>query len=129
MRKLFSLIVLLSLTCYVKAQSVAINTDGSNPDTSAILDVKSTTKGMLIPRLTATQKNAIVSPATGLLVYQTNSTPGFYYYSGSAWVAVSPKGVNKTLSNLSPTAVNQSLIPGVTNSVDLGSDSLAWRNV
>jgi hypothetical protein len=128
MKKLFISSVLLLLLVLAKAQSVAINTDGSTADSSAILDVKSTNKGVLIPRVTLNQKNAIASPATGLLVFQTNSTKGFYFYNGSAWVALSPKGVDNALDNLTPTAVNQSVIPGVNDSLDLGSNSLGWRN-
>ena len=71
---------------------VAINTDGTNPDNSAMLDVKSTTKGLLVPRMTITQRNAIVTPATGLLVYQTDNGPGYYFNSGTPaapfWVLV-----------------------------------------
>jgi len=63
----------------VSAQNVGINDDGSSPDASAVLDVKSISKGFLAPRMTAAQRNAIVSPATGLLVYQTNETAGYYY--------------------------------------------------
>jgi hypothetical protein len=55
-------------------------------DNSSMLDVSSTTKGMLTPRMTASQRAAISSPATGLIVYQTDGTTGFYYYTGSAWV-------------------------------------------
>jgi len=62
------------------------------------------------------------------LIFQTNSTPGFYYYNGSVWIALSPKGVSKSLNNLTPTAVNQSLIPAVSGSIDVGSASLMWRN-
>jgi hypothetical protein len=72
----------------VKAQNVAINNDNSSADASAALDVKSTSKGVLVPRMTAAQKAAISSPATGLMVYQTDGSTGFYYYSGSAWVGV-----------------------------------------
>jgi hypothetical protein len=68
------------------AQSVGINSDNTAPHTSAILDVKSTTKGILVPRMTATERGNISSPATGLLVFQTDGTSGFYYYTGSAWV-------------------------------------------
>src|SRR5205814_3861439 len=70
-------------------QGVAINTDGSNPDNSAMLDIKSTAKGILIPRLTSAQKSAIASPASGLLIYQTDATVGFYYYNGSSWTPLS----------------------------------------
>ncbi len=53
---------------------------------SAMLDVFSIAKGLLIPRLTQSRRDLIFSPATGLLIYQTNNTPGFYYYNGSSWV-------------------------------------------
>lgn len=71
------------------AQNVGINADGSNPDNSAMLDVKSTSKGLLIPRMTEVQRTAIAFPATGLLVYQNDVAQGFYYYDGSAWTNLS----------------------------------------
>jgi hypothetical protein len=88
--KFMKKIILLLKTVFIISiaytqQSVAINTDGTNADNSAMLEIKSNAKGLLIPRLTAAQKTAIVSPATGLLVYQTDGTTGFYYYNGSAW--------------------------------------------
>jgi len=58
----------------------------NNPNASAALHVVSTTKGMLITRITQAQKIAIVAPATGLLIYQTDATSGFYYYNGISWV-------------------------------------------
>jgi hypothetical protein len=75
-----------------RAQSVAINADSSLPDPSAILDLKSGKKGLLVPRMTMAQRNAIAAPATGLLIYQTDSTPGFYCYDGAAWGAVKGSG-------------------------------------
>jgi hypothetical protein len=66
-------------------QSVAINTDGSIANSSAILDIKSTTKGLLTPRMTQAQRDLITSPASGLMIYQTDNTAGFYYYNGTAW--------------------------------------------
>ncbi len=66
------------------AQSVSINTDGSAPNASAILDVKSTNKGMLVPRLTTAQRTTISSPATGLLVFD-NTTESFWFYTTSGW--------------------------------------------
>ncbi|MEI6138541.1 MAG: hypothetical protein WCP85_04730 [Mariniphaga sp.] len=65
-------------------QNVGVNDDGSQPDNSAMLHVNSTSKGLLIPRMTQTGRDAIVSPANGLLIFQTNGTTGFYYYE-SAW--------------------------------------------
>lgn len=64
----------------------------SSPSSSAKLDVSSTTQGFLIPRMTQAQRDAIGTPATGLMIFQTNNTPGFYYYTGSAWQAVSASG-------------------------------------
>ncbi len=64
-------------------QGVAINEDGAAPDPSAMLEVTSTEKGILIPRMTQAQRDAIAEPATGLLIYQTDETPGFYYNVGS----------------------------------------------
>ncbi len=68
------------------AQSFAINTDGSSANASALLDVKSTAKGILIPRMTKIQRNSIASPATGLMIFQTGpDSIGFHYYTGSSW--------------------------------------------
>ncbi|MFZ4522404.1 MAG: hypothetical protein ACOYNC_11905 [Bacteroidales bacterium] len=70
-----------------RGQGVAINKDGSPPDTSSILDIKSTSSGILIPRMTQAQRNAIVSPANGLMVFQTDGVSGFYYYE-TTWKLV-----------------------------------------
>lgn len=101
-----------------------------NPNPSALLEIKSTNKGLLIPRMNSTQRNAIPSPATGLLIYQTSGARGFYVYNGTAWAAITAGRANIALSNLSAsTAVNQSLVPGVDNSIDLGSSTKAWRKL
>ena len=83
-RILFFLFALCTASA-LHAQSVGINSDGSLPDGSAILDVKSTTKGLLIPRMTVTQRIAIAFPATGLLVYQTDGNGGLWVFDGSMW--------------------------------------------
>lgn len=75
------------------AQSVVISQESSaSPASSAILDVQSTSKGMLVPRMTKSQRDAISSPASGLLIYQSDDSPGFYYYNGSAWEALKSSG-------------------------------------
>lgn len=86
MKKLTLLsVMLLTLNTIIFAQGVGINTSGAAADTSAMLDVSSTTKGFLPPRMTEAERTAISSPATGLLVFQTDGTSGLYYYNGSAW--------------------------------------------
>lgn len=81
------LILVIGLMCTflqsIVAQNVSINDDGSAPDNSAMLDVSSTTQGALLPRMTEAQRNLIASPATGLLIFQTNNTPGFYINLGT----------------------------------------------
>ncbi len=56
------------------------------PASSSALEIKSTTQGFLIPRMTFAQKNTIASPVSSLMVYQTDNTPGFYFFNGSAWI-------------------------------------------
>jgi len=66
---------------------VAVNNDGSLPAASSMLDIKSTSKGLLAPRMTASQRDNISSPATGLLVF-VNDDNTFYFYSGTVWIPV-----------------------------------------
>ncbi len=68
---------------------VGIGTTSPNP--SAMLDITSTQTGILIPRMTQAQRNAITVNAatTGLLIYQTDNTPGFYFYNGTSWTTFS----------------------------------------
>lgn len=82
-----SLLVALAISCtsFLSAQ-VGIGT--STPDGSAILELKSTLKGLLPSRLTTTQRNNITSPANGLLIYNTDENK-LNMYSGSTWVSIS----------------------------------------
>lgn len=80
---LFALMLLI--VCFSLSAQVSINTDGSSADGSAMLDVKSTNAGLLIPRMTETQRNAIASAAEGLLIYQTDAPVGFYFFKSGVW--------------------------------------------
>ena len=60
----------------------------TTPAASALLDLTSTNKGILIPRMTAAQKAAISGPTTGLLIFQTDAPSDFYYYNGSSWISL-----------------------------------------
>lgn len=88
MKKLLLSCAFIFCTYISNAQSLAVNGTGFAADASAILDVQSTSKGLLAPRMTAAQKEAIASPATGLTIYQTDSSIGFYTYNGSGWIAL-----------------------------------------
>ncbi|MBK7173484.1 MAG: hypothetical protein IPH84_09660 [Bacteroidales bacterium] len=76
-------VIFLTLTTLVNAQ-VAINSDGTTPHISAMLDIKASNLGFLPPRVTFA--NRPVNPATGLMIYQTDgSNPGYYFFDGLIW--------------------------------------------
>lgn len=68
----------------VDRYSIGINQ--TSPNASALLDLTSTTKGLLLPRMTKAQRDAISSPSAGLAVYQTDNTPGLRVYNGTNWM-------------------------------------------
>jgi uncharacterized protein (TIGR02145 family) len=86
MKKLFTLLAFV-VTITAMPQSVAISDDGSVADGSAILDVKSTTKGFLLPRMTSAQRDVIVDPVAGLQIWCTDCGPtgAIEVYTGSEW--------------------------------------------
>lgn len=108
LRPYLLLIGLLSCQTLSFSQNLAINTTGNTPDVSAMLDIVSTSKGLLIPRVSlssTTDASTITTPATGLMVYNTNASitgthadgVGFYYNAGTTgspeWVKLVPYGV------------------------------------
>lgn len=85
--------IFISLTS--AAQSVGINEDGSNPNPSALLDIKSISKGLLIPRMTTAQRTAINNAAEGLLVYDTE-TLNLWVYKDAGWSEIKTDGSGGT---------------------------------
>ncbi len=84
--------VTIILSGTVFAQNVGINTTGAVPDASSMLDVSSTNKGFLTPRMTTAQRTAIAAPANGLMVYDTNLNCHFIYSTSSgAWSSLCDK--------------------------------------
>ncbi|MBN2662197.1 MAG: hypothetical protein JXR68_00990 [Bacteroidales bacterium] len=88
-----SFVLLFEITT---AQNVGINTTGSAPNSSAMLDVSASNKGILIPRVALTGTNdvsTILSPALSLLIYNTSTvsdvSPGFYFWNGTKWATIS----------------------------------------
>ena len=85
MKKIMTfLLLILLIVNYGSSQNVAINTDGSNANSDAILHLKSTSKGLLIPSMTSTQRTAISNVSDGLMVYDTQ-TNSFWYRDSGAW--------------------------------------------
>jgi hypothetical protein len=91
MKKIFLLLNVLLIASFVEAQT-GIGT--TTPHASAKLDVSSVDKGFLPPRMTSSQRDAIPSPAAGLMVYQTDGTSGLYYYNGAAWIYIINSSTN-----------------------------------
>ncbi len=94
-RKLLFLLMLLTTTSFYA--QVGISSDGSVPDNSAMLDIKSTESGLLIPRMQVVDRDAINSPATGLTVYVIDDNT-FYYYNGTTWMPIEVAGNSWLLS-------------------------------
>lgn len=88
---------------FAQKENVGIGT--TKPDQSAILDLSSTNKGLLMPRVTLQQRGSIQNPANGLIVYQTDMISGFYYYDGKDWKSVG----SETTQNSVADAVNWGL--------------------
>lgn len=84
-------IILVTYSLLTVLLSVAQNNIGigtNTPNSSAALDITSTAKGLLIPRMTSAQRTAIASPAKGLLVFD-NTTSSFWFFNGSSWADLS----------------------------------------
>ena len=107
MKTLLALFAILT-SLVASAQSIEISPNGGTANASAILDLKSTTKGFLLPRMTNAQMRAIPSPAQGLLAFCTDcSTNGdYYFYKGTAWVALGSTtvSVSTTVGSVSANA-------------------------
>jgi hypothetical protein len=96
MKKIIILLLFIAAQKIMLAQNVGIGTTTPNP--SAQLDVASTTKGMLIPRMTDAEKNAIPTPLQGLLVFNI-TTNSFQYFNGVSWINISHSGIINGTSN------------------------------
>lgn len=94
MKKALSLLLALGLLFEVSdavAQGVGIGTSDFVPTSDAVLELRSTTSGLLMPRMTQAQRNAIATPTEGVVIYQTDGTKGYYFYNGLAWI---PQGTD-----------------------------------
>ena len=89
-----SLILTTAMLLQTKNAAAQVGVGTTTPHSSAMMEINATGKGLLIPRMPLANRPA--SPATGLLIYQTDNTPGFYYYNGTAWTAVAGSSSSST---------------------------------
>ncbi len=109
-------IVFLLLILVVYLQSVAqVGIGTLNPDSSAILHLESSRRGLLIPRMIKSDRDNIPSPATGLMIFQTDVNPGFYFYNGNDWMPLA--GDNDWLFN------GEHIYKANDGNVGIGTDS------
>jgi hypothetical protein len=105
MKKHYFLLALYLIICNIIVAQVGINTDGSAPDAAALLDLKSTTKGLLPPRMTTAQRDQIATPPSGLVIYNIDCEE-FQYYKSTGW---------KTLGSSAGQIASPGAINGNTN--------------
>ena len=117
MKHLCISVILIAFINSVQAQNVGINT--TSPDTSAALDVYATDKGFLMPRVTTAQMNAIVQPANGLAVYNTDSS-SVCIYAGSQWLKVI---LSSSISSSTWTQSGSNQYSAVSGNVGIGTSS------
>jgi len=120
-------ILLVAITLYgnmLFAQKDNVGIGTTKPDQSAALDISSSNKGLLTPRMSLQQRNNIQTPATGLIVYQTDLLSGFYFYDGKEWKSMaSETGANSIADannwGLTGNAAAATDFVGTTNNVSL----------
>ena len=84
MKNIITTFLFLLIVFSSKAQNIGVGTNTPHP--SAALEISDSSKGILIPRMTMSQRLAIQNPAEGLMVYQTGNNKGYWYYDGTLWV-------------------------------------------
>jgi uncharacterized protein (TIGR02145 family) len=138
MKKLIILLAIFT-TVAATAQSVGINADGSAANASAMLDVSSTTKGFLPPRMTEAQRIAITTPAQGLMIYCTDcgSSGEPQYYDGTQWknliggtattvVAVAPTITTTAVSSIGTTTASSGGVITADGGASVTQRGLVW---
>ncbi|MCX6318755.1 MAG: hypothetical protein NTW29_15860 [Bacteroidetes bacterium] len=114
---LFLLLLPMSMT----AQNVGIGT--TTPNASAQLEISSTTKGILVPRMTQAQRTAISNPAQGLLVYQTDGVVGFYLNRSSIPAAPNWSAITEGTNQWIPGVTANSIYNLNTGNVGVGTNA------
>jgi|GEM_PF-1058905 len=125
MKKLYFLFFIVFVCSFNLNAQVGIGT--TSPDVSAALELSSSSKGLLIPRMTQVNRIAISSPATGLLVYQSDLTTGYYYFDGTIWKSFDGSGWAVTGDSATNVAVNKIGTLDAQDLVIITNDTEAMR--
>lgn len=116
------LLLLLSLFFAGLIANAQVGIGTTTPDVSAMLDITSTAKGLLVPTMLSSQRTAITNPATGLIVFQTDGTAGFYYNAGTPlspnWVILLSGGTSSLAIGNNAGQTNQGI-----NSIAIGNSA------
>jgi len=133
MKKFITLfITLMMMNGMAFSQAVGISETAFTPDPSSILELKSTGKGFLVPRMSSSERANISSPAVGLLVYQTNAPTGYYFYSSTGWYQLSggtmPAGVSgQTMRHDGTNWLANSLLFNNGTSIGIGTTTPTFK--
>jgi hypothetical protein len=122
---------LVMLPTLSNAQGVSINTDNSSPNASSIFELKSTSQGMLTPRMTTAERNAIVSPADGLLIFNTSTSSFNFYESGWQVLGVIGGGGNTSANSgtsISTTSTEDVVATGMSLTPAAGTYSVMFNS-
>jgi len=113
---------------YGDLEEMQLSLGNTDPDESAVLDIESDSRGVLIPRLTETQRNSITNPATGLMIYQTNATDGLYLNKGTPATPDWTELGGTTSSYWSYSGANQTIyMNNSTDKVGLGTTNASQQ--
>ena len=102
--------VTTSSNLYNDGTNIMIGTTTAEP--SSAFTVASTSQGILLPKMTLSQRDAISNPSSGLLIFQTDNTPGFYYYDGNEWLNIASGNNDQGTTTISVNSqdINNTLI-------------------
>ena len=133
MKKLTVFFILILFTSSFVFSQIGVNTDGSLPDGSAMLDVKSNNKGLLPPRMSRAEVNAIVNPANGLIVYCTDCVPdgtgGLSMFMAGSWIRLATAFMEPTVTTIEVTAISSTTATSGGNVTSDGGAPVTARGI
>ncbi|MCU0391370.1 MAG: hypothetical protein MUE81_09655, partial [Thermoflexibacter sp.] len=120
--KCFFSIATFFILCHAFSAQAQVGFNNPTPDASSLLDLKATDKGLLIPRMTTTQRIAIASPAEGLLVFDTDQKR-FYFHDGANWLALNPLNYKQDQSPAAVPPSTSDLVADITTNVGISTNT------